>query len=210
MNSGNNNGFRAKDTNTQGTIGERLGGGFPIVDRSQEDFSSDICGRRSPFTDITFEECDSVVGTVLLLSDLDPKVAADLLVCSLAIYCRDCFTGPEDRGDAFRGARAALSIAFEEYDRRMGGNIHDFMECLESVPWIVIDDEPDSDFYDEDDWKDDVEYRPGYGDEYIDSDDDIQYLDEDDVCDEDGGEADECRNCLHANGCPYRGPRGGC
>lgn len=140
MNSGNNNGFKVKDTNTQSTIGERLGGGVPIIDRSVEDFSKDILGRHSPFADITFEECDDLIAAAFLMSGFDTKVTADLLVCSMAVFCRDISSDPEIREHAAKDLLAAFFVAFGEYDRRMGATHHDFRDCLESIPSVILDD----------------------------------------------------------------------
>lgn len=191
-------GFRVCDPPHGGNLSQRLGMGQSVVDRDTVGFSGDILGRRSPFTDITFSECDDVIAFLYIMADGDMDVMTDLMACSMAVLCRDLSDDEEVRESATRMMIAKFGLAYGSYCRTMGDRHHDLVETIESIPDIIIDGIIDQVFDD------------GYPDDGCLGD---EYLDDGDTCRDvddryDHGISDslsgcDCKRCRQDRRIPY-------
>lgn len=156
-------GFRVCDPPHGGNLPQRLGMDQAVIDRDTAGFTGGILGRRSPFTDITFSECDDVIAFLYIMADGDMDVMTDLMACSMAVLCRDLSDDEEVRESATRMMIAKFGLAYGSYCRTMGDRHHDLVETIESIPDIIIDGIIDQVFDDEypDDGHQDDELRDG-------------------------------------------------
>ena len=183
-------GFRVCDPPHGGNLSQRLGMDRAVIDRDTAGFTGNILGRRSPFTDITFSECDDVIAFLYIMADGDMDVMTDLMACSMAVLCRDLSDDEEVRESATRMMIAKFGLAYGSYCRTMGDRHHDLVETIEGIPDMIVDGIIDQVFDD------------GYPD-YGHPDDELQ-----------GDDAPDCRGFrLNADGFQDGGigdPRRGC